>query len=344
MTRYVFLILLAALIVACGGPPAPTPDRVATQLAVEETAAVIVTPAAPTATPKPTNTSTPLPTSTPALTVTPSASSPPTPFPTTPAPTPTVATRTRSQDGMSLVAVPAGDFIMGTQAGAGNDDERPVHTVTLDAFWIDRTEVTNAQYRAFVRATGHRAPGGCQTGVATYDDETKANHPVVCVSWDDAQAYCKWAGARLPTEAEWEKAARGTDGRPYPWGTHFDGSRVNYCDINCELSRKDAGADDGYAESAPVGSYPAGASPYGALDMVGNVWEWVSDWFTDRGYSLSTPVNPHGPASGQYRTLRGGSWNGTIGNARTGFRAWMEPDKRDVVVGFRCVVPYTPSP
>ncbi len=245
---------------------------------------------------------------------------------------------------MTQVAVPAGDFIMGTIAGGGDDNERPVHKVTLDAFWIDRTEVTNAQYRAFVEATGHREPGGCETGKPTYGDEAKANHPVVCVSWDDAQAYCEWAGGRLPTEAEWEKAARGTDERMWPWGTGFDGSKVNYCDINCALSRKDTGGDDGYAESAPVGSYPAGASPYGALDMAGNVWEWVSDWFTPRGYTLSTPVNPHGPNSGDWRTLRGGAWNGTLDNARTGCRAWLEPDKRNVVIGFRCVVPSMPSP
>jgi len=124
-----------------------------------------------------------------------------------------------------MVSVPAGDFTMGSPAGAGNDDERPVHKVTLDGFWIDRTEVTNAQYRAFVGATGHRAPTTCDWGDPTYDDGAQADHPVVCVSWDDAKAYCEWAGARLPTEAEWEKAARGTDWRYYPWGGSWDGSR-----------------------------------------------------------------------------------------------------------------------
>jgi eukaryotic-like serine/threonine-protein kinase len=245
---------------------------------------------------------------------------------------------------MTMVSVPAGDFTMGTAAGGGNDDERPVHKVTLDGFWIDRTEVTNAQYRAFVGATGHRAPTTCDWGDPTYDDGAKADHPVVCVSWDDAKAYCEWAGARLPTEAEWEKAARGTDGRYYPWGSSWDGSRVNTCDTNCESSHKNTGDDDGYAGTAPVGSYPTGASPYGALEMAGNVWEWVSDWYAFGYYGRSPQSNPQGPNSGQYRVLRGGSWYGFSSNARTGFRAWSEPDKRDVVMGFRCVVSSTPSP
>lgn len=243
-----------------------------------------------------------------------------------------------------MVAVPAGDFIMGSPLGLGSDYEAPPHKVTLDGFWIDRTEVTNAQYRAFVGATGHRAPTTCDSGDPTYDDEAKADHPVVCASWDDAEAYCEWAGGRLPTEAEWEKAARGTDERLYPWGNNLDASRFNYCDTNCEASQKDTGADDGYAWTAPVGSYPTGASPYGALDMAGNVWEWVSDWYGLGYYARSPELNPQGPVLGQYRVLRGGSWFGFSYNARTAFRAWGDPDQGDVVMGFRCVVPSPPSP
>jgi formylglycine-generating enzyme required for sulfatase activity len=302
---------------------------------VEETAYATMTTQASTATPKSTNTSTSVPTATPARTATPS-----------PSPTATfeITTLTRSQDGMLMVFVPAGDFTMGSPAGEGGDDEVPQHKVTLDSFWIDRTEVTNAQYRVFVGATSHQAPSSCDGGDPTFDDEAKANQPVVCVNWDDAQAYCEWAGGQLPTEAQWEKAARGTDERAYPWGNSFDGSRVNYCDTNCEFDQKDTSADDGYGQAAPVGSYPTGASPYGALDMAGNVWEWVSDWYKFYYYSNSPQHNPQGPDAGKYRVLRGGSWFGYSTNARSGFRAWSTPDKRHIVIGFRCVVPSTPSP
>jgi len=261
-----------------------------------------------------------------------------------PALTPTVATRARSQDGMLMVYVPAGDFIMGSLPGEGSDEEFPQHKVTLDDFWIDRTEVTNAQYRIFVDTTGHRTPIFCDWGEPTYDDGAKVDHPVVCVNWDDAQAYCEWAGARLPTEAEWEKAARGTDQRTYPWGNGFDGSRLNYCDVNCELNIKDTAIDDSYARTAPVGSFPMGTSPYGALDMSGNVWEWVSDWYKFYYYRNSPQSNPKGPNLGEYRVLRGGAWSGSFSNARTAFRAWLDPIKGDVGIGFRCVDSSTHSP
>jgi len=347
MKRCVILLPIALLVAACGALPSPTPDLVPTRLVVEETARATMTAKAPTA--MATNTSAPAPTSTPARTA---AQSPvPTPSST---PIPEVATRTRDRDGMTMVYVPEGDFIMGTPAGAGGDDEGPLHKVTLDGFWIDRTEVTNAQYRIFVGATGHREPTICESGGPTYGDETKAEHPVVCVSWDDAKAYCEWAGGRLPTEAEWEKAARGTDERVYPWGNSFDGSRTNYCDTNCEFSHRDTTADDGYAKTAPVGSYPTGVSPYGALDMAGNVWEWVSDWYDFYYYGESPQYNPQGPdspksnwqdsASGPSRVLRGGSWLGFDTNERSAYRAWSPPDKSDIVIGFRCVVPSTSSP
>ncbi len=362
LRRYVILILLALAITACSGPQKRTPDRVDTQVVGEEATLATITLKAPTATPKSTDTGTPAPTSTPARTATqsatPSPSSTPTPtqgstqpgdqMPPTPTPgstsTNTDATKMRIQDGMTMVYVPAGDFTMGSPAGFGSDEEVPPHKVTLDSFWIDRTEVTNAQYRAFVEETGHRAPTSCDWGDPTYDDGAKANHPVVCVSWDDAKAYCEWDGAHLPTEAEWEKAARGTDGRAYPWGNNFDGSRFNYCDTNCEFSQKDTGADDGYAQTAPVGSYLLGASPYGALDMAGNVWEWVSDWYSFGYYNNSPKLNPQGPDSGHYRGLRGGAWNGFATNERSAFRGWLLPDKRDIVIGFRCVVSDTHSP
>ncbi len=243
-----------------------------------------------------------------------------------------------------MVFVPAGDFTMGSLAGEGSDEEVPQHKVILDGYWIDRTEVTNAQYRAFTGSTGYREPTTCDWGDPTYADETKANHPVVCVSWYDAGAYCAWAGARLPTEAEWEKAARGTDVRTYPWGFGFDGSRTNYCDSNCEGDHKDPWVNDGYSRTAPVGSFPSGASPYGALDMAGNVWEWVSDTYAYSYYVKSPLHNPQGPGSGDYRVLRGGSWYGFYNNERVAYRAWMTPENRDAATGFRCVVPLTPTP
>jgi formylglycine-generating enzyme required for sulfatase activity len=253
-----------------------------------------------------------------------------------------------------MVHVPAGEFIMGSDEYS---EEQPVHTVYLDAFYIDKYEVTNAQFAAFVSATGHETDAE-RTGCGwAYDGDNwdcvqgvdwqhpfgpdtdlagKDEHPVVQVSWNDAKAYCEWAGARLPTEAEWEKAVRGTDGRTYPWGNAFDGSRVNFCDRNCEVDWKDTGADDGYARTAPVGSYPAGASPYGALDMAGNVWEWVADWYDSGYYAASPESNPKGLASGDERVLRGGSWDSNEAYVRAANRARYPPDGTTLNVGFRC--------
>jgi formylglycine-generating enzyme required for sulfatase activity len=188
-----------------------------------------------------------------------------------------------------MVYIPAGEFIMGSDEG--DSDERPVHTVYLDAFHIDRTEVANAQYQACVEAGACDAP----SNTTYYDNSNYAQHPVVHVSWDDADAYCRWAGKRLPTEAEWEKAARGTDGRRYPWGnSEPDCNKANY--------------NDCVGLTTEVGSYPAGASLYGVLDMAGNVWEWVADWYDPGYYSQSPTRNPPGPDSGELRVLRGGSW------------------------------------
>jgi formylglycine-generating enzyme required for sulfatase activity len=246
-------------------------------------------------------------------------------------------TQTRAKDGMVMVYVPAGEFTMGSNQ---YDDEKPVHTVALDAFWIDRTEVSNAQFRQCVEAGVCQAPTTCDWGDPTYDDGDKTNHPVVCVNWSQAQAYCQWAGARLPTEAEWEKAARGTDGRVYPWGNDFDCRRGNFDD---EQQIDDyvvpGGPDcDGYKQTAPVGSYPAGASPYGALDMAGNVWEWVNDWYDGGYYAISPSTNPKGPDSGDYRVPRGGSWGDDDYVVRAALRDGGDPAYRSSVIGFRCVV------
>jgi serine/threonine-protein kinase len=228
---------------------------------------------------------------------------------------------------------------MGSPAGEGPGDEHPQHTVRLNDFWIDRTEVTNRQYEQCVQA------GACRASTCAGRSELDgANHPVVCVDWEQARAYCAWVGARLPTEAEWEKAARGTDGRTYPWGNTFDGSQLNFCDKNCEFDWKDAASDDGYARTAPVGSYPAGASPYGALDMAGNVWEWVADWYAADYYSRSTERNPPGPDSGQYRVLRGGSWWDDRDRVRSALRAGHDPSDGHYDYGLRCSASSASSP
>jgi eukaryotic-like serine/threonine-protein kinase len=214
-----------------------------------------------------------------------------------------------------------------------SDDERPQHTVTLDAYYIDKYEVTNARYQGCVDF------GACSPpkDAIYYGNTTYADYPVIYVTWHQAEAYCAWAGKRLPTEAEWEKAARGTDGRTFPWGSDFNGELLNFCDVNCEFDWKNTSYDDGYAYVAPVGSYLDGASPYGALDMAGNVWEWTADWYDGGYYSGSPDGNSVGPSAGEGRVVRGGSWYLHDYFVRSGVRYSLVPDFRNYDVGFRCV-------
>jgi len=264
--------------------------------------------------------------------------------------------------GGEMVFVPAGAFWMGSKEG--DEDEAPMHQVYLEAFWIDRYEVTNAQYAEFLNAT-KGDPGRCgghicaDTKVENPDshllheegryvvEEGYDDHPVTEVSWYGAKAYCAHYGKRLPSEAEWEKAARGTDGATYPWGEEFDPHK-----LPCSGPRLGGDSDaprtglkakeNSYSlklnsdyrvgDTTPVGSYPDGASPYGACDMAGNVWEWVADWYEAYPGSIyRSPFFGH-----KYKVVRGGSWNHPADDARCARRDIAHPDRRLRVVGFRC--------
>jgi len=216
-----------------------------------------------------------------------------------------------------MVLIPAGPFTMGSDSG--DSDEQPVHEVTLDPFYIDQYEVTNARYADCVAAGVCKLPG-CATA---YDNPDKVNHPVVCVNWEQANTYCEWRGGRLPTEAEWEKAARSDDQRTYPWGENITCQLANYG--GCE------------GDTTPVGSYPDGVNPYGVYDMAGNVWEWVADWYDATYYATAPSLNPQGLDSGELKVLRGGSWNYDDYGARATDRSDYVPDIQVGSIGFRCV-------
>lgn len=175
--------------------------------------------------------------------------------------------------------------------------------------------------------------GGTFQPLSGYGD-----HPVVEVTWYGASAYCRWVGGRLPTEAEWEYAARGEERALFPWGDQFDGENLNCCDVNCKLEWADKVIDDGYSETAPVGSYPKGESWSGMQDMAGNVYEWVSDWYAENYYEHSPEHNPPGPSNGEERVLRGGSWHLSPVSARSANRLEMDPRVTHDRWGFRCVL------
>jgi len=231
-----------------------------------------------------------------------------------------------------MVYVPAGEFEMG--GTDGDPDEQPVHNVALAGFWVDQTEVTNAQFAAFLNARGNQEEGGVtwldlqneDCLIEWVGDEFRpksgyADYPVIEVSWYGAVAYCEWVGARLPTEAEWEYAARGTEGRIFPWGSDAP---------TCEQAQFRACS----GRTVPVGSLLDGASWCQALDMAGNVWEWVSDWYG--GYSSGRRVNPTGPSFGERRVLRGGSFHFVPYSMRGTNRNSHRPDFTNYSSGFRC--------
>ena len=280
------------------------------------------------------------------------------PITSTPTPNESVelpATYTDEKD-VQMALIPAGEFQMGGDADVALAEcqklniggtcesgwyinEEPEHTVSLDDYYLDLYEVTNALYEQCVQAGVCSPPSnsGSSTRSSYYGNPTFADYPVIYVDWEQARTFCEdWRGARLPTEAEWEKAARGTDGRLYPWGDTFDGSRANFCDKNCAEDWANKDYDDGYADTAPVGSYLRGASPYGILDMAGNVVEWVQDWYLGTFYSSSPFTNPQGPTSGENRVGRNGAWSYTGNDLRTAYRDWLAPDNSYYNNGFRC--------
>jgi formylglycine-generating enzyme required for sulfatase activity len=222
---------------------------------------------------------------------------------------------------MPMALVPAGEFIMGSQGGAA--DEQPVHRVYVDAFFMDKYEVSVGQYAKFLEATSLEAP-------PDWDIMNQPQHqkrPVVNIDWADAVMYCKWTGKRLPTEAEWEKAARGTDGRIYPWGNEFP-TRLHANFGKTEWNN--------HAALVPVGKLEDGKSPYGIYDMAGNAWEWVNDWYDANYYKNSPSQNPAGPSSAELKVLRGGSWSDSPDDLRSANPYIYEPASRYHNVGFRC--------
>lgn len=272
--------------------------------------------------PSPTHTKTP--SSTPSLTPAPKVGS----------------TRISEIDGMLMVYVPEGEFIMGSNKNY--PDEKPEHKVYLDSFWIAQTEVTNAMYNLCITALKCNPPS--RTDYYSRD-ASSSEYPVVFISWNDAKAYCEWSGGRLPTEAEWEKAARGKNGFAYPWGNSFECGRGNFDDETGEDAKVVTGGPncDGFNYIAPVASFPNGKSIYGALDMAGNVWEWVSDWYSDSyyyQYAKSPGPNPTGPETGERRVVKGGAWLIDVDvQVRGSNRYSYPPELVDDNVGFRCVIP-----
>ncbi len=267
--------------------------------------------------------------STPALTAT---AVPPTDVPTEIQPTatstsvpvvlagPDIGSKMLWMDGSSLVYIPSGEFQMGSGA-----PDAPVHAVSLDAFWIHTTKVTNRMYSQCVLVGSCTAPTQ-ELGAPVYTNPDFANHPVVGVTWDQAGAYCAWAGGRLPSEAEWELTARGSAANPYPWG-----SDKPACDLlnfgNC------------FSHTTDVTAYELGASPSGAMDMAGNVFEWVNDWYDETYYTGSPASNPTGPNFGQFRGIRGSSFESEINQIQSSIRRYNEPLDHSRDIGFRCVVP-----
>nr|HPL82324.1 SUMF1/EgtB/PvdO family nonheme iron enzyme [Anaerolineaceae bacterium] len=234
----------------------------------------------------------------------------------------------REEDGMEMVFVPAGEFEMGSDDG--DSDEYPVRQIYMDAYWIDKFEVSNAQYARCVAAgvCSEQLYPGSNSGRDYYGNPDYNNYPVINVTWEHAQTYCEWVGGNLPTEAQWEKASRGTDGRSYPWGEESP---------TCQLANFNVGNDNiCVGDTNIVTAHESGASPYGALNLAGNVWEWVYDWYGP--YKEGETRNPLELSTGFTKVFRGGSWEDNNGDIRSANRSDVSPSNVDGRIGFRCVV------
>jgi formylglycine-generating enzyme required for sulfatase activity len=226
-----------------------------------------------------------------------------------------------------MVFIPSGKFFMGADRGAadrGATDEVPQRTVYLDAFFMDIHEVTNAEYRKCEEAGACHPPrmNSSSTRESYYGNPEFGTYPVIGITWHDAEVYCRWAGKRLPTEAEWEKAARGTDGRTYPWGNFFDDDRVNCC--------------DSAGDTIAVGTLPGGSGSYRVHNTAGNVQEWVADWWGATYYRTGSDRNPTGPPSGHYKVIRGASFRSPWRAVAITTRSDHTPESSHLFVGFRC--------
>jgi formylglycine-generating enzyme required for sulfatase activity len=260
-------------------------------------------------------------------------------------PTPTLgigSTMISAKDGMVLVYVPAGNFSMGSNTG--DIDESPLHTVYLDAFWTDQTEVTNKMYRKCVDVGVCMPPSPTEWTNSHFRNDYYSDYPVVYVSWENANSYCSWVERRLPTEAEWEKVAswneKTKEKYDFPWGNKFDCARGNFDDETQMNSTVVTGGEncDGYSQISLAGSFLSGASQYGSLDLAGNVWEWVLDWYEIDYFSRTISSNPQGPETGKYKVLRGGSWRDLEFESRSTNRARNIPELTSNNIGFRCAV------
>jgi len=239
------------------------------------------------------------------------------------------------KDGAPLKRIPAGEFLMGTSISKrdGGRNEYPERRIFLDAFYMDSLEITNGRYLEFVKATGHRIPEHPRDKTLTLWQGATVpaafkDHPVINVDWSDAAAYCAWAGRRLPTEAEWERAARGTTGRRFPWG---DAEPTRTLANYLNQWRNGGGLE-------PVGSHPQGASPEGVQDLQGNVWEWVSDWYDPHYYEKGPLRNPKGPNEGTRKVMRGSGWESEAPLLRSAHRLSSDPKNRNHSLGFRCAI------
>jgi eukaryotic-like serine/threonine-protein kinase len=243
-------------------------------------------------------------------------------------------------DEMPQVYVPEGNFLMGSIPGdpGSQEDEFPQHLVYLDAFWIDQFEVTNRMYGECVSSGICESPSemGSLTHIMYFGNLSFAEHPVVNVSWSQARTYCQWVGRRLPAEAEWEKASRGTEGWMYPWG-----NQEPACEM-LSFGKPSLELPTCVRDAMRVGKYPGGASPYRALDMAGNVWEWVADWYEPDYYMFAPSNNPSGPASGVTKVVRGGAFSDEPEAVRSANRHQTHPEADSYLIGFRCAASVMP--